>query len=410
MPTTMACKPLRVDRVVSKEGVAGLEAEWRQLFQLHGEGLPFRTWDWHQAWWRNFGASSLPVTDVPRLVTFRDGAGVLVGVAPLVLTRRPGRGPAGARVLDFIGHDPNVTEIRGLLCNRALEVEVHSALRRHLVESADEWDWFHWRGLRASSTARPAVLSSPGVRIDAPVTAYTLPVADTWEAFRASRSRNIKEALRKCANSLRRDGHAAEFVVATSIHDVPKTLERFFELHAMRARSPDGVSHPDVFASQASRTFLVDAFTRFASRGEARAFLLQIRGKVVAIRLGFALGDTLYLYYSGYDPGWRRYSVMTTVVANAIQHAILEGRHFVHLSTGTDVSKTRWHPCRQDLLAATEVSPSWRGRLSHSVFGAVHARRDRGPLYRAARWLLGRESLKGPATAPAMGEDDAAGS
>ena len=61
----------------------------------------------------------------------------------------------------------------------------------------------------------------------------------------------------------------------------------------------------------------------------------------MATRIGFVVEDSLYLYYSGYDPEFSRFSIMTTVVAEAIQYAISERFRTVNLSTGKDLSKRR---------------------------------------------------------------------
>jgi CelD/BcsL family acetyltransferase involved in cellulose biosynthesis len=96
-----------------------------------------------------------------------------------------------------------------------------------------------------------------------------------------------------------------------------------------------------------------------------------VGGEVVATRIGFAMGDTLYLYFSGSDPAWRKYSVMTTAVAEAFQRAIAEGFAAVNLSNGTDVSKTRWAPERIDYHDLVQVAPSRRARLAHGAYRLV---------------------------------------
>jgi CelD/BcsL family acetyltransferase involved in cellulose biosynthesis len=73
-------------------------------------------------------------------------------------------------------------------------------------------------------------------------------------------------------------------------------------------------------------------------------FELNIGGQVVASRIGFVVGDTLYMYYSGFKPCWARYSVTTTILAEAIKYAIACGLKTVDLSPGRNVSKTRWSP------------------------------------------------------------------
>jgi CelD/BcsL family acetyltransferase involved in cellulose biosynthesis len=81
-----------------------------------------------------------------------------------------------------------------------------------------------------------------------------------------------------------------------------------------------------------------------AERDQLRIFQLVIGGEVVATRVGFVLGNELYLYYSGYRVAWAQHSVMTTVVAESIKWAIQQGLQGVDLSSGRDLSKLRWKP------------------------------------------------------------------
>jgi CelD/BcsL family acetyltransferase involved in cellulose biosynthesis len=284
-----------VERVSSPGSLAALQPEWRALSAAHGGGIPFSTWDWYVTWWDSFAASNLLVSDSPRLLAFRNGSGRLVGVAPLMLTRRPGRGPAATRVLDYIGADPNLTEIRGPLVDRAWEAAFYEALSRYASETADGWDWVAWRGLRLGGPGERHVASLPGATVGEPLCAYTVALPSSWEEFKTGRSRNLKEALRKCKNSLLRDGLVARLEVAAAPAEVERALERFLDLHRMRAEAPNGPAHPNVFASPSSRRFLAHVVGRFAARGEARVFLLHIGGVAVAARIAFALGDTLYL-------------------------------------------------------------------------------------------------------------------
>ncbi len=106
----------------------------------------------------------------------------------------------------------------------------------------------------------------------------------------------------------------------------------------------DTIKHADCFAMPRSRLFLLDVCARFARRGALRVFQLRHEDSVVASRIGFVLADSLYLYYSGYKPGYGKYSVMTRVVAESMKYAIAQGLLTLNLSTGLDVSKTRWAP------------------------------------------------------------------
>ncbi|HEX7671205.1 MAG TPA: GNAT family N-acetyltransferase, partial [Polyangiaceae bacterium] len=319
-----ASRPFQVRRVDSPQGLAALELEWAQLAAAVSPRTPFGTPAWATLWWRHFAERRVLIRDEFFVHTLSDDTGRLVAVAPLVLTHRPGVGAASLRTIQFFGADPNVTELRGMICRPEDERAAVAALSTHLAAHAKEWDWFKWSGIRDADVWTAL---APGLRVDgiSSTPDYVLALPNTWEEFRSLLSRNIKESLRKCYNSLRRDGHSFTFRVVGSPADARGAMERFLDLHAVRARAIGTVAHGDVFARQRSRAFLFDYADRMAEVGSLRVFELEIRGVVVATRLGFQFGDELYLYFSGYDTAWGRYSVMTTVLSEAIQWAIARG-------------------------------------------------------------------------------------
>jgi len=109
------------------------------------------------------------------------------------------------------------------------------------------------------------------------------------------------------------------------------------------------------------------------------------------------VGDALYLYYSGYDPAFGDYSVMTTTVAEAIKYAIEHGFRRVNLSTGSDVSKTRWNPVARVTRAALLRSPSPGAQLRHDVYRRALSAIGRSPALERATIFLKRRSLPPPA-------------
>src|SRR5262249_38840092 len=127
--------------------------------------------------------------------------------------------------------------------------------------------------------------------------AFVLTLATDWESMKAQLNRNIKESLRKCYNSLRRDGLECSLEVVDDPDGIERGLADFFRLHAERAARTDTIHHANVFGSAEARAFLLDVCRRFALRGVARLFRLRIDGQVVAVRVGFRMGQQLYLYY-----------------------------------------------------------------------------------------------------------------
>lgn len=339
-------------------GWASIEPSWRALDARRPVRVPFTDPDWCRLWWRHHRRDTLRAHDELRLFTLSDGP-ELVAIAPMMLTRRPGRLPLSARELQFFGADRNLTELRGMLAAPGWEGRAAHALSAHLASLAG-WDWVQWHGL-------PAEDPPPAICIAHTTQDFVLPLGSDWTAFRRGLPRNIRESLRKCYNSLERDGHGWNLRVQQG-PDAANALPQLIALHQRRARQDGMVAHIDIFADQRASGFLTD-FVRQTST--ARLFTLEIGGQAVAMRLGFAYDDELYLYYSGYDPAWAQYSVMTTVLSEALRWAIGQGMGRVNLSTGADVSKLRWRPIAIQTRSGTQLSSRRRARLANGVVRAL---------------------------------------
>ncbi len=361
----------RLERITEASRLEELAPQWQRLATSVSDPLPFWTPDWLITWWQHFAKQRATMSDDLNAFAVRDDAGELVAVAPCVLTRWPAVGPLRYGRLQVLGADPALTEINPVLVAPRFEREVWSELLRtlHADPSFDTSRWW----VPAASAAEAELQQRPHVSWHGERPMFVLDLPDTWEAFKATRSRNIKESLRKCYNSLARDGHRFTFHARSTPDELEPALTRFFALHHERACATDTVQHADWFAPRPAQEFLRAVVSRFAARGAARVFELEVSGRVVATRVGFVLGETLYLYYSGYSGDWARYSVMTTTTAEAIQWAIRNGMKKVNLSFGRDVSKTRWGP-REVLYRGFElVAPATRSRVMAQVEGPVRA-------------------------------------
>jgi CelD/BcsL family acetyltransferase involved in cellulose biosynthesis len=286
---------------------------------------------------------------------------------PLILSRRQ-LGPLRVAALGLVGADPALTEIRNPLIEPGYERATVRALHERLA-SVPGWDWIQWSGVSAPLAQALALEAAP--RWYQTGDDYVLDLPSAWAEFRATLRRNLRESLRHCYNSLRREGHTFEFVVARDPVEVRWALHRFLQLHTQRAHMPWGPVHADHFAAHSPRAFLYAVCERLAVRDAVRVFQLRIGDTVVASHIGFVIGDSLYLYYSGFDPAWSRYSVMTTTLAEALRYAIANGLGSVNLSITADRAKLRWHPQRVDFHSALVPRDSIRSRLACSAYCAA---------------------------------------
>ncbi|HEX2674128.1 MAG TPA: GNAT family N-acetyltransferase [Polyangiaceae bacterium] len=379
-PVLAKTSQLRVQRLASPAELSALARECDQLMLSMSPRLPFATSTWLELWWRHYGEQRLLVHDRFFVHALRDETGTLRAIAPLMLTERPGTGPLRARTVAFFGADKSITELRGMICAPEMEALAVSSLLSHFKNCADEWDWFTWHGVRRGSEAYQTLDSEANYHWTRETTDHVLALSASWEEFRSSRSRNIKESLRKCYNSLKRDGHEFRFRVVSHPAELPAALTRFMTLHASRAQASELVPHANVFAEHRARDLLSGIAARPTPALSLRVFQLEIGGQVVAARLGFVLGDELYLYFSGFEPAWGKYSVMTTTVAETLKWAIEQGIKSVNLSPGTDVSKTRWGAEAIATHHGVLVSPGRRGQWVFRLLTELNERSRQGKI------------------------------
>jgi len=371
-PNAQPLPQVTVETITSVEGVEALRADYEHLCGTVDNKLPFALHEWHSTWCRHFLGCDSRIHDEPLFYVLRNAAKKCVAITPFILSRRS-FGPFKIVSISLLGPDPFITEIRAPMIECGYEHLTARAVRDGLARIHD-WDWIHWSGL--SDEFAGALKTGGALRWESPPSYFVLDLPQSWEELRSRLKRNIRESLRHCYNSLKRDGHRFEFQVIEDPAGVRRGLDRYLALHTMRANVTHRVIHPDRFESRTCREFLYAICDRLAARGAVRLFALKIGAQIVAMRLGFVVGDSLYLYYSGYDPSWARYSVMTTTVAEALKYAIAQGFKTVNLTPGREVSKMRWGPRQVDYSSAYEANTRLRSRLVRSAY--VTARSETG--------------------------------
>jgi CelD/BcsL family acetyltransferase involved in cellulose biosynthesis len=364
---------LHVEVVESLSALEAIAPAWRALDEQTSPRLPFTGPRWNLLWWKHFAKARLTVADRINSFLFFDGS-QLVAVAPMMITERPAVGILRTRNLQFFGADPNVTEVRSLCCKRDDEGRVFEALLSHLEAHHNKWDWVELSGFVEQGPAYDAMARRKPLKWTRQLPDFLIHPGNDWEAYKSSLPRNLKESLRKCYANLRRDNLRYELRVAEQPGDVLERLETFFTLHSLRAQAPITPKHADVFETRTARSFLREYLAQTSEAGSAKLFELLVNDEVVASRIAFTLGDSLFLYFSGYQPTMSKYSVMTTCMAEAIKWAIANGFNTVNLSTGRDQSKLRWRPTEVPLIEVQWASPSWRGPVLHRFAGAVKKR------------------------------------
>jgi len=372
-----AIMALEVSTLTTVDQLRSIRREWLDLLRRARLDLPFIWPEWVVTWWELFRQERLDIRDRLRVKAVRRDSGELVAIVPMMVTERPAVGPTRVRTIGFLGADNYVTEQRAPIVDPAWENEVAQALAADL-QSDRSWDWVAWEGLQPESLLARRLGQLMELCWSSSQPQNMLRLAPSWEQFRLGLKHHIKDSLRHCYNSLRRAGLTASIDVAAKPDEIRPALEIFFRLHSAICQHRKDTTRPNRFADPIVRRFLIETYSQFADHDLARLFTLRIEGVPVACRLGFMLPECLYLYYSGYDPVWRKYGVGTTITAEAIKYAITSGLPRVQLSMGADASKSRWGPETRLFCGAVCVRRGLYSRTTFYLYSRVRA--STGPL------------------------------
>jgi CelD/BcsL family acetyltransferase involved in cellulose biosynthesis len=368
-----------VDEKLTLEVVSGLgdlnrlKGAWDTLHATADPENPFNEWAWAFHWWRTFGRSKGLIRDELKVHVLCDRSGSVRAIVPFVLTS-VGFGPLAVRKLRLFGAIPrnHLVELSRPLFAPGWERVGAATLVGRLVDGRARHHWCELDGLLVDSPLEQAIaVRAASIRSSLrPLESYyTLALPRTWDTFRATLKPHIKKNIRNSRAALTRDGHNWSFESVSHPAAIEEALDEFFELHRARAKAQRGPDHPDHFSSAASRAFLRSLASDLSEDGRFLICRLRVERQVVASRLVLVSGSSFYLYHSGLDPKWWRYSVGTTLVAECIKLAIDRGIRSVNLSSGTDLSKTRWGP-QEHCVSGVRMIPS---NLTSRVIASGHA-------------------------------------
>jgi CelD/BcsL family acetyltransferase involved in cellulose biosynthesis len=357
LATHVAAHGLQATTLVGLQHFLNLEREWRQLLLASASTNPFLSWAWVSRWVRKFSGDQL-VT-----VVVRRGSRT-VAVAPFHRKRYLKLTGVGTTALQLFGPSEAqvLFEVREILADPAFKPAVFAALLGEL-ERVGGWDWLEFSAQGADVQAwdsadqwvAPQLAPNLKVRRAIPV----MKLAPSWDEHKRGLKRNIKESIRHSYNSLERSGHTFSVEVG-ECHD---TLDRLFELHRLRSLVDGRSQHGDHFRHREFRSFLGEGL---AAAG-AQLYTLRIDGQVAAVRAALDANGQRYLYYSGFDPAWWKYGVMTLLVTEMVRDAIARGLESINFSPGVDVSKTRWGaelvPFHSYFLLSKSPTSAMRRRL-----------------------------------------------
>jgi CelD/BcsL family acetyltransferase involved in cellulose biosynthesis len=328
---------LTITEITSEDAFDAIRASWNTLLERLPLASPFHSWEWNRTWWRYFGQNGRL-----RILIFRRAEAV-VGIAQLY-ERRHGIRRLGVPSLVPIGWENGVrikglTEELGLLFPEAERPLLLSSLALWLEHQP--WSAIVLPGLK-DSDALPKSMARQVVRHGSQVPHQYLQLPPTWDEFVSQLNKSMRDNVKYYPRLLTRSGFRFTFQVASTADQVGASLPHLFDLNRARVDAPVRVRHEDDFRSVERRALLRDIGPVLAERGEFKVGLLFVEDKPVAAQAWLEKGEVAFLSYSGYLPGWARYSVGMVATSEMIKHSIERGMRRLEFFRGTGHVRERW--------------------------------------------------------------------
>jgi CelD/BcsL family acetyltransferase involved in cellulose biosynthesis len=352
-----------VDVVSDAAGLDAIAPEWRALEALSGPASVFQGFHQVRIWARHF--LSVRGQRLHVAVVREHGRAVLI--LPLVLS---GRAPL---CVARLAGDP-IAQYADLVCDpaRCPPGVVEAALRS--VRRAGAAAIVFRRVRRDSHLARLL-----GDRLANPAAESTAPYADltpydSYEAYRASLSKKVRQALRHRSNHLEKAGHFA-FELLPAGPAARAALADALDMKRRWLVQRGAIS--SAFVEPAARECLLDLAGGTGATG-AVVMRLLVNGEPAAVRFGFEHQGTHFCYLSAYDEGFANLSPGKMLMNFYVSRFRERGLQRIDMLPPGGRHKSDW--CRFETDVADYTLPlSAAGR----AYAALYRERLRPALQRA---------------------------
>jgi CelD/BcsL family acetyltransferase involved in cellulose biosynthesis len=315
-----------------------IRAEWNALLPSSVTPYPFQSPDWAAAW-----LDVLAPDAEPLILSVRDDAGALIGVAPLAIVRTDDLG----RAVRFCG-GTDVTDYLDVVAQVDDLPRVWAAVVSYFHAHRDGWDALDFHCLPNDSPSRAVladVLAEMHVRVAREEVCPQVPLHGAFRNYLRALPKKERHEIRRKARNLEQLLPRAQFRVVMERDEALALLPDFFRLHRLSAPDKERFLTPTV------ERFFARIVAATANGGWLRLYTLTDGTTPIAMMLAFVAGDRLLVYNSGFDPAHRNVSAGMTLTGMMIEHAADAGVAVCDFLRGNESYKYRF--------GAADV-PLWR--------------------------------------------------
>lgn len=329
-------------------------ALWSEL-ALESRNI-FATWEWASTWWTHYARAG-----VARFwECTREGRPF--AILPLYVYTPARR---GVRVLRFVGHGPG--DVLGPVCAQSDWPAAGAALVQSLDERPRGWHVFVAERLPCG----PVGKALGGTPIQTEANPYLDTEGMDWQAFTASRSKNMRQQMGRRARKLGK-AHEVSYRLTTDPATLDADMATLMRLHAARWQAPGAFAGP-------AAAFHKDFARRALAAGWLRLWTMEVDGEAVAAWYGFRYAGIEFFYQSGRNPQWDEWSVGYLLLVETMRSAFDDGMDRYAFLRGDEPYKHRF--ASGDL--GLETRTRGRGPAGSAAAAAGVALMGRVPALRA---------------------------
>jgi CelD/BcsL family acetyltransferase involved in cellulose biosynthesis len=308
-----------MDYSIALEDFPSLAEPWEGLLPMCPTNTIFSTPQWVKSWWQEFGGGK----ELLLLSVRRDGE--LIGIAPLMRQGESISLIGGSDICDYMDFiaSPDQERVCLTLFLDYLEsmnwhhidlqsLLPHSTVLSHLAPLAREKDY--------------------SVEITKEDVSPQVILPQSWEDYLSRLKGKERHELRRKLRRLSQVKSARYYTVEDR-DLLSRDLEDFFKL--FQQSGPEKME----FMTNQMRGFFKAMARSLAEKGYLRLSFLEVDGIRVAAVICFDYGNELYLYNSGYDPGYAFLSVGLLCKVFCLRECILNGKRRFDLLRGAEAYK-----------------------------------------------------------------------
>jgi CelD/BcsL family acetyltransferase involved in cellulose biosynthesis len=367
---------MHVTRLATLSELACIRGLWNQL----ARGMPLRSWEWLESWWRYYGGEADQRQRTRELFTLAvfTSDGQLVGLAPWYLERATGLG----RVVRFLGSGEVCTDYTTILCEPGYEADVARAIVEWLLESPSLCDWLThneqrpWDVLELAGVGEhdgvvkllAEYLQEAGhlVYQRPAINCWRLELPATWEDYLQTLSKSHRKQVRRCERNYLQSGRARLYT-AHNDAELEHGLEILATLHDRRRKN---VGERGAFSSPRFFDFHDEVAARMLRLSALGLHWLELDGQPVAAEYHLTDRETVFAYQSGIDPAALKNEPGRLITIATIQRAIAEGKKHFDFLRGNEPYKAHWRATPHRMCDVHIMPSTHRARLRHSLWVA----------------------------------------